>query len=90
MPPDHENFLGKARLLVGAKNVLTDPHDLIKFCKDWRGRYAGSALAVILPKTTAEVAAIVQLCRDSFVSIVPQAGNTGTSRAALCRWAVTR
>jgi FAD/FMN-containing dehydrogenase len=83
MPPDHENFLGKARLLVGTKNVLTDQHDLIKFCKDWRGRYTGSALAVILPKTTAEVAAIVQLCRDSFVSIVPQAGNTGLTGGAV-------
>jgi len=43
---------------------------------DWRGRYAGRALAMALPTTTAEVAAVVKVCRQHRLGIVPQGGNT--------------
>ena len=48
---------------------------------DWRRRSQGQALAVVLPGSTEEVAAVVRLCADAQaatgVSIVPQGGNTG-------------
>lgn len=77
MSLDGQSFLERAAGIVGADRVLTDEHDQVGYCEDWRGRYRGRAKAVILPGTTAEVSAIVRLCGQMGVGIVPQAGNTG-------------
>jgi FAD/FMN-containing dehydrogenase len=47
------------------------------FLTDWRKRWTGSALAVVQPDTTADVAAVVRWCVDHNVPIVAQGGNTG-------------
>jgi FAD/FMN-containing dehydrogenase len=65
------------RRIVGDAHVLTDaasraPHEV-----DWTGRFRGRTPAVVRPGSTAEVAAIVHLCRRERVAIVPQGGNTG-------------
>jgi FAD/FMN-containing dehydrogenase len=69
----------RARLdaAVGSAQVLTDASDVAPFLTDWRGRYQGRALAVVRPGTTEEVAAVVRLCAEERVPIVPQGGNTG-------------
>ncbi len=46
------------------------------YCTDWRGRYAGNALAVVFPANMQQVAAVVKLCASHQVAIVPQGGNT--------------
>lgn len=63
--------------IVGGANVLTAPADTAPFVTDWRGRYHGQPRAVVLPGSTAEVAAVMQLCRDHNIAVVPQGGNTG-------------
>jgi FAD/FMN-containing dehydrogenase len=63
--------------IVGAPHVLSAAADTAPYCTDWRGRYAGSALCVVRPGSTAEVAAVVKACGDAGVAIVPQGGNTG-------------
>ncbi len=63
--------------ILGEKYVLTQDQDKAPYLTDWRKRYVGKALAVLLPKTTIEVAKIVKLCAANHVSIVPQGGNTG-------------
>ena len=63
--------------VVGAPHVLTAAADMAPYCSDWRGRYAGSALCVVRPGSTAEVAAVVKACAAAGVAIVPQGGNTG-------------
>ncbi|HVV37739.1 MAG TPA: FAD-binding oxidoreductase [Acidimicrobiales bacterium] len=65
------------RDVVGAANALDDPEAMERYVVDWTGRFRGTALAVVRPATTNEVAAIVALCRDNGVAIVPQGGNTG-------------
>ena len=62
--------------LLGARHVLVEPDDVAPFCTDWRGRYAGAAVCVVLPGSTEEVAAVVIACTASGVAIVPQGGNT--------------
>lgn len=62
---------------VGAANVLTDAQEMAPFLTDWRGRYHGSARAIVRPETTAELAAAVAVCAEARVPIVPQGGNTG-------------
>ena len=70
-----ESFTKKLAGIVGHEHVLLD--DLDAYTIDWRKKYAGKALAVVKPKTTAQVAQIVCLCCEFNVSIVPQGGNTG-------------
>jgi FAD/FMN-containing dehydrogenase len=62
--------------------VLTAPNDLESYVVDWRGRFRGAALAVVRPGSTEQVAAVVRLCTESGVPIVPQGGNTGMCGAA--------
>ena len=71
------NVLERFAGIVGADQVLTESHDTAAFAIDWRKRYFGVPLAVLRPKTTPEVAAIVQACAASRIAIVPQGGNTG-------------
>jgi FAD/FMN-containing dehydrogenase len=57
--------------------VLTEAVDLAPFCTDWRGRYTGQPLCVVLPSDTEAVAAVVSACAAAGVPMVPQGGNTG-------------
>ena len=75
-------FLERLAGVVGETHVLAAPADMEPYVVDWRGRYRGSALAVVRPGRTAEVAAIVRLCADNEVPVVPQGGNTGMCGAA--------
>jgi FAD/FMN-containing dehydrogenase len=68
--------------IVGRAHVLTAASDVEQYVVDWRGRYRGSARAVVRPANAAEVAAVVMLCADAHVPIVPQGGNTGMCGAA--------
>ena len=70
-----ESFIEKLVTIVGHAYVLRE--NLDAYTIDWRKKYAGKALAVAKPKTTAQVSAIVCLCCEYGVSIVPQGGNTG-------------
>jgi FAD/FMN-containing dehydrogenase len=63
--------------VLGEQYVLTQDQDKESYLTDWRKRYSGKALAVLLPKTTDEVAKIVKLCAANHVAIVPQGGHTG-------------
>jgi FAD/FMN-containing dehydrogenase len=47
------------------------------YAVDWTGRFRGHAAAVLRPAGTAEVAAVLALCREAGVPVVPQGGNTG-------------
>src|SRR5574340_288484 len=68
--------------IVGNDAVLSGgaatPH-----CRDWRGRYAGEALAVVLPADTQQVSAVVKLCAMNQIAIVPQGGNTSLCGASV-------
>ncbi len=62
--------------IVGAANVLTDSVDTAPFLSDWRGRYRGAAQCVVRPGNAAELAALVKVCAEAGVPMVPQGGNT--------------
>jgi FAD/FMN-containing dehydrogenase len=70
-------FLERCRAIAGAAHVLVDPHDTAPYLTDWRGRFTGRARAVVSPGSTGEVAALVRLCAEYRVPVVPQGGRTG-------------
>jgi FAD/FMN-containing dehydrogenase len=53
------------------------------YCKDWRGRYSGNALAVVFPANVQQVSEVVKLCSANKISIVPQGGNTSLCGASV-------
>jgi FAD/FMN-containing dehydrogenase len=62
--------------IVGRQHVLTG-EAAAGFAVDWTGRFRGRAAAAVRPRDTAEVAAVLALCTDAGVPVVPQGGNTG-------------
>ncbi|MBI3222802.1 MAG: FAD-binding oxidoreductase [Nitrosomonadales bacterium] len=68
--------------IVGRDAVLSG-ETAAPYCQDWRGRYAGEALAVVFPADTRQVSAVVRLCAEHGVSIVPQGGNTSLCGASV-------
>ena len=47
------------------------------YATDWTGGFTGRAPAVLRPRDTGQVAALLALCADAGVAVVPQGGNTG-------------
>jgi FAD/FMN-containing dehydrogenase len=62
--------------IVGESHVLTGDATA-GFAVDWTGRFLGHTPVVVRPRDTAEVAAVLALCTDAGVAVVPQGGNTG-------------
>ncbi len=84
MNTQQAGLLDKLRRITSADTVrpfgslvLTEAVDLAPFCTDWRGRYTGQPLCVVLPSDTEAVAAVVSACAAAGVPVVPQGGNTG-------------
>ena len=63
--------------VLGERHVLVAAEEVAPYCTDWRGRYSGAAVCVVLPGSTEEVAAAVSACAAAGVAVVPQGGNTG-------------
>ena len=70
-------MLQRFRDIVGASHVLTAHEDTAPYLTDWRRRFVGRAQAVVLPSNVSEVAALITVCAEQRVPIVPQGGNTG-------------
>ena len=70
-------FLEQLSRILEPQYILTSDSDKSPYLTDWRKRFTGRALAVLLPSNTDEVAKIVRLCSDHQVSVVPQGGHTG-------------
>jgi FAD/FMN-containing dehydrogenase len=71
------NLVGRLRDIVGADHVLVDAAATAPYLVDWRKRYRGTAVAVVRPATTDEVAGIVATCAAAGTPMLPQGGNTG-------------
>lgn len=63
--------------ILGDDLVLTKAEDMLRYCMDWHGDVTSGAVAVIRPRSTADVQAAIKACRELGLSIVPQGGNTG-------------
>ncbi len=69
-------LLSALHAIVGTCGLLTGADDIAPYLRDWRNLYQGRAAAVVRPANTGEVAAVVRLCAERGVGIVPQGGNT--------------
>ena len=74
-------------LLRALAGIVGEPHVLTGdatagYAVDWTGRFRGHTPAVVRPRDTAEVAAVLALCTEAGLAVVPQGETPGWSAAA--------
>ncbi|ALG14273.1 FAD-binding oxidoreductase [Kibdelosporangium phytohabitans] len=73
----------RLRTALGADAVITDPAVTSSYERDMMPLAPnGSPLAVVLPSSTAQVQAVVRICAELGVPIVPRGAGSGLSGAA--------
>ncbi len=70
-------MIAELQAIVGIDHVLVDDDLRASYETDWTGRFTGTALCVVRPRTTAEIAAVLLACASAGVPVVVQGGNTG-------------
>ena len=75
--PVPADVISRLKAALGEGGWSEDPERLAHKLVEWRDRWSGTTPLLALPKTTAEVAAVVGVCAQSGTAITPQGGNTG-------------
>src|ERR1700751_2344813 len=75
--PVPADVISRLKSVLGEGGWSQDPDRLAPKLVEWRDRWRGTTPLLVLPKTTADVAAIVGICFEAGVAITPQGGNTG-------------
>jgi len=90
MPETNRNvLLGKARIVARLRDVLPEgavidaPEETRAYECDALTAYRCSPLAVVLPTSTEEVAAVLRICREESVPVVPRGACTSLAGGAL-------
>jgi len=75
--PVPADVLSRLKAVLGEGGWSQDPERLAPKLLEWRDRWTGETPFLALPKTTADVAAVVGVCVESGTPITTQGGNTG-------------
>ncbi|EZH81028.1 FAD-linked oxidase [Ectopseudomonas composti] len=71
------------KTLVEPGKVLIDADSLETYGKDWTKQFAPAPSAIVFPKSTEQVQAIVRWANQHKIALVPSGGRTGLSAAAV-------
>ena len=77
------DFIAALVLVLGADSVHTGNGIPARHHADWSGAAPVQPLALVRPRSTAEVSALLALCHTHRVPVVPQGGLTGLAGAAV-------
>ena len=72
-----DGVIDRLKEALGPGGWIDDAHDMAPYLTDRRGLYRAASALVTRPKSVAEVQAVVRICAEANVGIVPQGGNTG-------------
>jgi glycolate oxidase len=78
----HE-IAAKLRAILPGDCVITDSDGMRVYETDALTAYRQMPMVVVLPRTTAEVSAVMALCREEGVKVVPRGAGTSLSGGAL-------
>jgi glycolate oxidase len=86
--PDQAVLSARDRIVARLRGVLpagviSDPAETLAYECDALSAYRCAPLAVVLPRTTAEVAALLRLCSELGVKVVPRGSGTSLSGGSL-------
>jgi len=77
LTPAAAGLRAQLRDIVGDSGLIAAGADSEPYLTDHRRLYQGRALAVVRPGSVAEVSAVLALCNEAGVGVVPHGGNTG-------------
>ncbi len=80
--PPAGDALDRIKTILGPKGWTHASDTLEPWLKDQRGIYAGRCALMAQPASTDEVAAVVRICAEHGIAIVPQGGNTSLCGAS--------
>src|ERR1700730_11892339 len=72
-----EAALERIKAAVGPRGWIAEPAEQEPYLVEARRLWRGTTRLVVRPASTAEVAAVVRICAEARLPIVPQGGNTG-------------
>jgi FAD/FMN-containing dehydrogenase len=73
----NSSLLADLRRAVGPQGYLDQAADIEPFLVDHRKLYRGATPLVLRPDSTDQVSAIMRMCNEARVGVVPVGGNTG-------------
>ncbi|WP_129647462.1 FAD-binding oxidoreductase [Peristeroidobacter agariperforans] len=73
----NSSLLADLRRAVGPQGYLEQAADIEPFLVDHRKLYRGATPLVLRPDSTEQVSAIMRMCNEARVGVVPVGGNTG-------------
>jgi FAD/FMN-containing dehydrogenase len=71
------DVISRLKAVLGEGGFSEDPVRLAPKLLEWRDRWSGRTPLLVLPKSTAEVSAVLGICAEAGAPITPQGGNTG-------------
>ncbi len=78
-----ERIIADLRRIVPGEGVIDHPDELRAYECDGLTAYRNLPLAVVLPETTSQVAAVLRYCRQEGIKMVPRGAGTSLSGGAL-------
>jgi FAD/FMN-containing dehydrogenase len=75
--PVPADVLSRLKAVLGEGGWSEDPERIAPKLVEWRDRWVGQTPFLALPRTTADVAAVVGICFEAGQAITIQGGNTG-------------
>ena len=70
-------IIDRLKAIVGDRNYIDDTSHMDSYLNDARGLFHGLSPLILKPLNSEMVSAIVTLCNEACIGIVPQGGNTG-------------
>lgn len=77
MTPPPAAALALLKSALGDGGWTDDPATIAPWLTEWRNRWHGHTPLMLMPRSTAEVAAAVRICAEHRIAVVPQGGDTG-------------
>jgi FAD/FMN-containing dehydrogenase len=68
---------------LGPAGLITDPGDMTPYLVEQRGLWVGKAALIARPAATGQVSAVIAICAEYGIPVVPQGGNTGLVGAGI-------
>jgi FAD/FMN-containing dehydrogenase len=81
--PARAEAIAALEAVLPGGGLMTADEDLVRFSRDWSGDHYGRPLAVARPRSAKETAAVMRLCSQRRIPVVPQGGLTGLVGAAV-------
>ena len=78
-----EAIIETLKTLVDADKVRTDSASLDTWGRDWTKQFEPAPLAIVFPKSTEQVQAVVRFANEHKLALTPSGGRTGLSAAAV-------